>query len=200
MTDERPQPVLRGERVRLRPMESRDLDAYRSGVNDRTVGDPAGYKVPLSADAAALWLQTRRERMERGEGFYFVICPLDGDEFIGTTWLHHLDRVNGNGELAIFVDADHLGAGWGTDAAAAVIDFGFGELRLERIHLSAYADNARAIRSYQKLGFVLEARLRHAAWHHGAFVDAVVMSLLRHEWIGQPRPKAWEHGAPPVPP
>lgn len=195
MNDDRAQPTLRGERVRLRPMESRDLEAYRSGVNDRVVGDPAGYKVPLSADAAARWLETRHERTQRGEGFYFVICPLQGDEFIGTTWLHHLDRLNGNGELAIFVDRGHLGSGWGTDAAATVIDFGFGELRLERIHLNAYADNARAIRSYEKLGFVLEAQLRRAVWHHGGFVDAVVMGLLREEWAAQPRPKAWEFAA-----
>jgi Acetyltransferases, including N-acetylases of ribosomal proteins len=187
-----PLPILRGERVWLRPLEGRDLEADRAGVNDRAVGDPAGYKMPLGETQAARWLEQRQRRTEAGEGYYFAVCELGDDRFAGTTWLHHLDRLSGNGELAIYMDRQHIGSGWGTDAARAVLDFGFGELRLERIWLDVYADNARAIRSYEKLGFVRETRLRHAVWHRGAYRDALIMGLLRDAWAAQERPKAWE--------
>lgn len=179
------EPILRGERTWLRPFEERDAEAYRSGVNDRLVGDPAGYKAPLGAAQSLRWVEERQRQMAAGGGYFFVICPLGGDAFIGTIWLHHLRRDNGLGELAIFVDREHLGEGWGTDAARAALRFGFGELRLERIQLDAYADNARAIRSYQKLGFVREGVMRHAIWHGGTWHDAVLMAVLRDDWAAQ---------------
>lgn len=74
-----------------------------------------------------------------------------------------------------------------------MIDFGFGELRLERIQLDVYVDSARAIRSYEKLGFVHEARLRQIYWHHGQYGDSLIVGLLRDEWAAQEPPKAWEH-------
>jgi RimJ/RimL family protein N-acetyltransferase len=49
-----------------------------------------------------------------------------------------------------------VGQGLGTDAMFALLDFGFGQLRLERMWLEVYDFNRRARRSYEKCGFVLE--------------------------------------------
>jgi hypothetical protein len=47
-------PLLRGERVWLRPLEARDMPAYVAGINDTEVGAFAGYRVPITiADATA---------------------------------------------------------------------------------------------------------------------------------------------------
>ena len=45
-------PLLRGERVWLRPLEERDLPAYVAGINDTEVGGLAGYKAPMSVEQA----------------------------------------------------------------------------------------------------------------------------------------------------
>ena len=55
------------------------------------------------------------------------------------------------------------GQGYGTDALNALLDFGFGELRLERIWLEVNDDNLRGKRSYEKCGFVLRG---HRAARH----------------------------------
>jgi RimJ/RimL family protein N-acetyltransferase len=77
------------------------------------------------------------------------------------------------------------GKGYGTDALNAICDFGFGELRLERIYLDVFADNARGQRSYAKAGFVLEGTQRRAHFTDGDFVDVHRMSLLRGEWLAR---------------
>ena len=86
--------------------------------------------------------------------------------------------------------------GYGTDALRAICDFGFGQLRLERIELDVYEPNLRAQRSYQKAGFVKEGVLRRAHFSDGRFHDVLRMSLLREEWEGQPRPRPWDEPAP----
>jgi RimJ/RimL family protein N-acetyltransferase len=84
------------------------------------------------------------------------------------------------------------GHGYGTDALDAIADFGFGELRLERIWLDVFTDNARARRSYEKAGFTLEGTQRRAFYRRGQYRDAHRMSLLHAEWEALPRPKSWE--------
>ena len=54
-------------------------------------------------------------------------------------------------------------------------------------HLTAVADNARALASYRRLGFVEEGRQREHAWVRGAYTDMVLMGLLRSQWrAGRP--------------
>ena len=42
--------------------------------------------------------------------------------------------------------------------------------------------NPRAIRSYEKVGFIHEGRKRQAMYKHGKYIDILIMSVLRTEW------------------
>jgi RimJ/RimL family protein N-acetyltransferase len=53
---------------------------------------------------------------------------------------------------------------------------------LHRIFLRVHADNQRAIRVYEKIGFVHEGRQRQAEFHGGQYHDLLFMSMLRPEW------------------
>ena len=81
----------------------------------------------------------------------------------------------------------------GTDAMFALLDFGFGQLRLERLWLEVYDFNGRARRSYDKCGFTLEGVERHAIYKFGRYIDVQLMSILFNEWAAQPRKKMWEY-------
>ena len=59
--------------------------------------------------------------------------------------------------------------------------FGFDHVNLHRITLFVNADNAQAIRAYEKVGFRHEGRLREEAFVHGARMDDLVMGLLSGE-------------------
>jgi RimJ/RimL family protein N-acetyltransferase len=188
MTDERlipERPLLRGERVWLRPLEERDMPAYVAGVNDTEVGGMAGYSVPMTVDHATAWLRQMTSPDGPRKGFFFAVCELGDDRFIGTTWLKELNLMHGNAELAIFMDRDHIGAGWGTEAQRVLLNFAFRSVGLERVYLTAFAGNTRAIRSYEKLGFRLEGHMRSAWRGVDGLEDGVLMAILRDEWEAQ---------------
>jgi RimJ/RimL family protein N-acetyltransferase len=175
-------PLIRTERVWLRPLEERDLPAYVRAVNDVDVGGIAGWATPLSLAQATTWLQRTMEGWGR-DSYYFAVCELGDDRFIGTIGLKELCLAHGNAELAIFMDRDHIGGGWGTDAQRALLSFAFRSLGLERVYLTTAAeDNERAIRSYQKVGFQVEGRMRSAYRGFLGLHDALLMSILRSEW------------------
>ena len=175
-------PMLKAERIWLRPLEDRDMPAYAAGINDTAVGIPAGYRWPLSPDQARAWLERQQESVKRGDSFLYAVCELGDDRFIGTTWLHELSWMDGSAELAIYMDHDHLGAGWGTEAVLTIVRFGFVSLGLTRIWLTVDADNARAIRSYEKVGFKKEGVMRQSRRGLNGLDDSLMMAILRDEW------------------
>jgi len=189
-------PMLAGPRLWLRPIEVEDLEAHVAAVNDPLVGEPAGYTVPLGRAGAEHWFERTKERILTGEMLYFAVCELGDDRFIGAISLRRFEPVDGHAELGIYMDREHQGSGWGTEAQGVLLDHAFGELRMQRIELTVSPSNSRAIRSYEKVGFTREGVLRHVYWHRGAWEDAVLMSILHNEWMSGERPRSWEIAEP----
>jgi RimJ/RimL family protein N-acetyltransferase len=75
------------------------------------------------------------------------------------------------------------GQGWGTAFLSLVLDEAFGPMGAERFHLDCFADNIRAQRSYEKLGFARDGVLRQAYRRaDGTRADLVIMATLKSEW------------------
>lgn len=188
-----PRPIIRGEQVFLRAAERSDLPTFVRWFNDADVLRNLAMRTPMSLAAEEQWF----DRMLAAQGtdrHHFVICLLDGGKPIGTIGLEEVDLANGTAEFGIAIgEKSEWGKGYGTDATRAICDFGFGELRLERIGLMVYADNERGRRTYEKAGFTHEATLRRARFARGEHHDVHVMSLLRDEWLALPR-RSWEDG------
>jgi RimJ/RimL family protein N-acetyltransferase len=191
-----PRPMIRGERIWLRPTEPSDVVNDSAYAGDAEVGHFLGAKSPMSR-AAAERFSTMIFSQAGETGYGYSICLLGTEQSIGTVFLRDVDKVNGSGVVGIFLgDRRYLGQGYGTDALNALVDFGFGELRLERIELEVFDYNARAIRSYVKAGFQTDAVLRHSRFHRGAYHDVQIMSILRDDWLALPRKRSWELTGP----
>ncbi|MDQ3733660.1 MAG: GNAT family N-acetyltransferase [Actinomycetota bacterium] len=187
----RPIRGLRGERVYLRPLEAGDIELVHHWYEDVRVaalmGDP-----PIS-------LAARKVRYEESvkaadpDVFRFIICLLVDDRRIGRTDLFDLDRQNGSCALGITLgEPESWGHGLGTDAVNALVDFAFGQLRMERVWLDTDAHNERAQAAYAKAGFTQEGRFRHAFYQDGRWTDDLRMALLREEWEALTRPRSWD--------
>jgi ribosomal protein S18 acetylase RimI-like enzyme len=80
------------------------------------------------------------------------------------------------------------GQGVGTALLGLVLDEAFGPLGAERFHLDCFADNLRAQRSYEKLGFTRDGVLRKAyRLADGSRADLVMMAILKSEWEARRR-------------
>lgn len=102
---------------------------------------------------------------------------------IGTAAFSQLDGENGSALFHITIgEKDAWGQGYGTEATQLMLDHAFGTLGLHRVALSVFAFNERALRTYRRVGFVLEGRARQAIWRDGRFWDEISMSILSDEW------------------
>jgi RimJ/RimL family protein N-acetyltransferase len=187
-----PVPILRGERVYLRPAERSDLEQFVRWLSDAEVKRHLAMRSPISQAMEEKWFDQVVEQQGR-DRYHFVICLLSDGRPIGATDLREINLEDGRAAFGIVIgEKAEWNRGYGTDALNAICDFGFGQLRLERIELDVYADNLNAQRSYEKAGFTREGTLRHGHYSDGRFIDVERMALLRSEWLALDRPKSWE--------
>ncbi len=190
-----PKPMLRGALVYLRPAEREDLPLFVRWLSDAETSRYLLLRSPLSMPMEEKWLESMLERQGKTD-YHFVICLLEDHRPIGTVGLHQISWEDGTAEFGIAIGEKALwGKGYGTDATNAIVDFGFGHLRLERIELDVYAFNERGRRSYEKAGFAHEGTMRGAHFDRGEHHDVHRMAILRDEWRALPRKKSWEHDA-----
>ena len=187
--------VLRGEKVWLRPIDSSDLDAYHEAVNDVEAAFWA-YGRPQSRDQVDGWYETFVKG--KHDSAFYVVSPIGSDQLIGSVWIWKSDSRISGVELSIFMAATHLGGGFGTDAVNAALDAAFTSMPTERVWLFTNAENARAIRSFEKAGFVREGVLRHQTRMKGKWSDAVLMAILREEWEALDRRRSWDYEPAPL--
>ena len=108
------------------------------------------------------------------------------DRLIGSCAFSQLDGDNGSALYHITIGEKELwGRGYGTEATRLMLGHAFGSLGLHRVSLAVFAFNERAIRSYRKVGFVVEGQAREAIFRDGRFWDEISMSILEPEWQGR---------------
>ena len=180
--------MIRGERIFLRGIERDDLERCHAWMSDPDLRATLAQRYPMSLAREADWV----ERATRGQDpseMTFAICLADNGRHIGNCGLEAIDRDNRTATLGILIgESDCRGKGLGEDAVRALCRFAFDEMDLHKIRLDAYAFNARAIRTYERVGFRREGLLREEAYRAGQRVDMVRMGLVRGELVEPPRP------------
>ena len=195
MAEVQSNPIVRGERVYLRPLEREDAIASNVAVNDREIAHLTGFPFPVDQSMSERWYDEEVAKTQGQSAFFFAICKLGSTEMIGGINFHRIHHGLFS-DVGIFMFPGYEGKGFGTDAMNALIDFGFGELRLQRIGLEVDPDNERAIRSYEKCGFAREGVRRAVRHHRGQVMDALGMSIIRSDWEQLERKRSWDYPDP----
>lgn len=182
----RAQPVYNivGEKVALGPGTREDrIETLYRGNNDFEVTLLAGD--PLVPRARELFEADydRDVREDHPSWVGFVIYDRATATPIGWVVLRGMDLTKGTAELGIKLGRkDYWGQGYGTEAIALMLDYGFTVLGLHNVLLTTYAYNERALRSYRKLGFREIGRRREAQRVGARRYDVVYMDLLSAEF------------------
>jgi len=140
----------------------------------------------LDSDPARVYSKKQIAKWFKKENlrdFSFLISTLDGDTSIGDIGLFVSDWLAGNAYVGIGIgDPQFWGKGYGTDAIRVILRYGFLGLNLNRVTLTVFSYNERAIKSYLKVGFIEEGRLRQWMLRDEKRYDLVYMGILRAEW------------------
>jgi RimJ/RimL family protein N-acetyltransferase len=177
---------LASERVRLRPHVASDAADHVRWRNDAevafwaTAGDIRFW--PVAASTVARWFNDDLPAMDPQRDGVFAVDLLDGSH-IGMVDYRDVDTVARSATIGITIGEKNLwGQGYGTEALRLLIGYLFNHLNLHRVQLDTWSGNERALRSFARVGFRQEGRLREAVWGPGCYFDKVVMGLLRSDW------------------
>lgn len=110
-----------------------------------------------------------------------VLAAVLDDKPVGLAGLHPVGasvRRRHVMSLGITVSRAHQGQGVGQALMAALTDYADNWAQVLRIELTVYHDNQRAIRLYERHGFVPEGRLKAYALRNGVFDDVLMMARL----------------------
>ncbi len=129
-------------------------------------------------------LQDQASALSERERFFLAVEVRENATVIGSAGLHYRSRRYGGGEggLGWFLETEHQGKGYGTEAARLIVDFGFKHLGLHKVSASCDAGNVGSERIMQKLGMRQEACFRQAHQRFGEWRDRLWYGLLRDEW------------------
>ncbi|MCL4264610.1 MAG: GNAT family N-acetyltransferase [Anaerolineae bacterium] len=86
------------------------------------------------------------------------------------------------GDIGYELAPEQWGHGYATEAARAIVDFGFTQLKLHRISSWCVADNTGSAHVLQKLGMQPEGRLRENEQYKGRYWDTLLFAILDYEW------------------
>jgi RimJ/RimL family protein N-acetyltransferase len=176
-------PTLLTERLALRSLCDDDAAAIAGGAGDRRVARyliqvPSPYPVAL----ARRWVRSRLEWWPTGRGVTLGIAEREAPRaLLGTVSLRRFARDR-RAELGYWLAADAWGNGYATEAAHALVGFGFREYELARIYAQVLAGNTASMRVLEKLGMVTEGVKRQHVRKGHRLHDVVLYGLLREEW------------------
>src|SRR6516225_4293206 len=95
----------------------------------------------------------------------------------------HPESQHRRAELGYWIGLPYWGHGYATEAAQAVVRYGFMELKLNRIFASHFKENRASQRVLTKLGMRREGCMRQHVIKWGQFVDLELYSILREEML-----------------
>lgn len=174
--------MIRGKLSNLRAIESEDVAAYHSWVNDEETNQWRGLYHPQSKEESATWIESMRTR--KLEAVSFSVESGDG-ALVGFIGLQAICPRSRRAEIWIYLGSKpHWNKGVGEDAIRALCSYAFEQMNLFRIWLECNPEFENVVRCYEKVGFVREGTLRKAYYRNGAFRDTCIMGLLRDEFTG----------------
>ncbi|MEW6717864.1 MAG: GNAT family protein [Chloroflexota bacterium] len=176
--------MIVGDRIRLRAIEREDLPRFVSWLNDPEVRAGLSLYLPLSLAEEEKWFEGMLEKTPDERALIIEIRNADQWIPIGNGGIFGINHRNRSAELGIFIgEKTYWNQGYGSEAVSLLLQHGFATLNLNRIALRVFETNPRAIRAYEKVGFILEGRFRQAEFRNGRYIDVLYMSVLREEWL-----------------
>lgn len=175
--------MIYGERIRLRHVEREDLPKFVEWLNDPEVRHGLSLYLPLSNAEEENWFAELLKRPGDEQPLVIEIRRDSGWMMIGNCGFFRFDWRNRSGELGIMIgEKAYWNQGYGTETVRLLLRHGFNTLNLHRVSLRVFENNPRAIRAYEKAGFVHEGRMRQAEFRDGQYWDVLLMSVLSPEW------------------
>ncbi|HTC53214.1 MAG TPA: GNAT family protein [Steroidobacteraceae bacterium] len=165
------------ERIQIGPITVQDSEPLFRWFNDPQAARLDYAWRPVDGMSHQKWISSVGTDASQ---IWFAIRRHGHPAIIGFAILRNISAVHRSAEFGLRIgeEADR-GRGFGKQAASQVLQFAWAALNLNRIQVSVFAGNERALRLYAALGFKREGVLRRAQFIDGAWTNIIIMAALR---------------------
>lgn len=179
-------PCLETERLTLRPLRIMDSADMYDYAKREDVTLYLRWSPHPSEQYTRDYLRYIEQRYAMGEFYDWAVVERESGRMIGTCGFTRFDLPHNSAEIGYVLNPDFHGRGYGTEAAARVVRFGFERLRLHRIEARFIQGNEASLHVMEKLGMRLEGYRRDGMRIKNAYRTIGVCAILEDD------PRPWD--------
>lgn len=171
-------PVLRGEKVTLRPADDTDPPRFVAWLSDLDVSRYLGRRVGWALHQEVEFFK------KAGEDKNSVLWVIEGDgETIGATGIHAIDWQNAHATTGIAIGRKEAwGRGYASEAMALRTRYAFRDLNLRKLMTEVFVDNVASRTALEKTGYRTVGTHREHFFSAGTWHDVWLGEVLRSDW------------------
>lgn len=175
--------MYEGKWVRLRELRVEEAPQLQKWMNDLRLAQclRGGAALPYTLEQERQWVLDNGAA--RADSCQFSVERLEDGRLIGGCGYFDYSGQRRSCKVGFFIgDADMRGRGYGTDMIQTLLRLCFTELGVRKVSLNVFAYNERAVRLYERLGFVREGTFREEVFCRDRWWDEYRYGLFREEW------------------
>lgn len=176
-------PTIESEKVLLRPFSPGDVAEVTRLASDKEIAKTtSNIPHPYEEKMAKKWIEKHEKEWEKGEALKLAVTRKEDENLVGSISLEIYDQHD-MAELGYWIGKEYWSKGYCTEAAAAIIEYGFEVLDLNKIYASYFKDNPGSGKVLKKLGMRKEGCFRQHFKKWGEYKDQVYYGILKDEYL-----------------
>lgn len=169
----------------IRPFEEKDIDTFVEATleSQTTVGLWMPWCTSTySVQDASAWFDVCTLNLQINEAYDVGIFSMDNNSLLGGISINQINWDHKVGNIGYWVRQSQQKKGIASQAVLAIAQFGFTELKLQRLEIVAVVDNIASRKVAEKVGATFECVARNRLDLFGNAYDAAVYSLIHSDF------------------
>jgi RimJ/RimL family protein N-acetyltransferase len=174
--------VIKTERLILKPLLVENADSLFKLMHNQVDTTYLSWEPHPTIETTFNLIQSLQEAQKNDKGYHW--CVHFDDEIIGVVSLIDVRRtirtwtIN-RSELSYWIGKSFTGKGYATEAASAIVNYGFSHLALHKIIIAHALENTESKKICRKLGFQEYGHEHHAFMKEGRWQDLIWYEMLK---------------------
>jgi ribosomal-protein-alanine N-acetyltransferase len=178
-----PFPLLETDRLLLRRIDPSDADVILALRGNPELMKYIPRPLAKTKEDALAFIEMIDTNWETNTAITWSITLKEDSTTIGNIGYYRIQPENHRAEIGYMALAEYHGKGYVTEAIQALLRYGFEQMQLHSVEAVIDPNNIASERVLQKNGFVKEAHLIENEMWNGTFLDTVIYSLLKRNYI-----------------
>lgn len=175
--------TIETDRLILRRFEYSDSEAMlRNRIADKKIQSMYSEPVYTTKEEVNELLKKYIVSYENKDYYRWAVTLKSSEECIGQIAYFLVDSKNHFAEIEYCIGSEFQRKGYATEAAKAVISYGFDRINLHKVQICTKTINSASKRVIEKCGFTYEGTLRDYFYMNGEYVGRLYFSMLRQEF------------------